>query len=230
MSCIEAPLSRLTLEQYALGELSESHRKAVRTHLETCAACSETFRYIETDARPLPPLRSPESAQTGVTHFLARYRAVLVAGAAAALMIAFAFVLRRTPTPEQQDTLVVVKGGDIVLSLVRERDGVLHEAPTEFDEGDRFKLFVSRPGAAETAWELAVFQGTEVYFPLSNTRPLPSGNRIPLPGALALDGTAPADLCLFLGPDTPSRHRLRTDHRRLMPQAAACVTLKPTGK
>ena len=226
----EAPLSRLTLELYALGELPDARKDAVRIHLETCEVCSETFRYIESDSRPLPPLRIPESAQSGIAEFFEHYRFTLVAGAAAALVLVLSFILRLTPVTKQQDSFVAVKGGDVALHLVRERNGVIHESPVEFEAGDRFKLFVSRPGADETAWELAVFQDKEVYFPLSNKRPLPSGNRIPLPGALALDGNTPATLCIFLGPDTPSRPRLRTDGRRLIDQAAACMSLKPTDR
>jgi hypothetical protein len=79
---------------------------------------------------------------------------------------------------------VRVTGGELVVSLVRERAGVVTATPTSFARADRFKVRVTcSPGVADVDVDVVVFQDGEAAWPLAPTR-LRCGNQVVVPGAL----------------------------------------------
>jgi hypothetical protein len=87
-----------------------------------------------------------------------------------------------------------IKGGDeVVVRLSGEHQGA---SPRQFAVGERFKVEVTCPPRLGSALRLFVFQAGEVFEPLPLTKPLACGNLVPWPGAFALDGSQPADVCV----------------------------------
>jgi len=113
-ACIGEPISWPRLERYAL----DGHDAAIAQHLSACKVCAGCLEDIRRDVVALPPLAVPERKP--------RFRwwlAIVPALAAAALL----FVLwPRQPRPPEN--VATIKGvGELVLGVVRERDGAIRE-------------------------------------------------------------------------------------------------------
>jgi len=192
MTCIGAPISWLRLEQHALAEEAETAR-----HLDACAACRAAFATIEGERdRALPPLGDLALAAAARRRRLLRTRWLAAGGALAAAAVVVLLVLRREP----QD-LPGIKGGDgLVLDLVRERSGEVVAGPVSFKDGDRFEVLVTCARRAEVTVDVTVEQAGETFTPLAPAR-IRCGNRVALPGAFVLTGTAPVRVCARLAGD-----------------------------
>lgn len=190
MTCTGEPVSWLRLEQHALAESAE-----VARHLADCAACRACFASIEADrGRALPPLGEVAMAAAARRRRLVPGRWLAAATLAAAAAVVLVAVLGRGG----KNLPGIKGGGDLVLDLVRERSGEVAPGPTSYRDGDRFKALVTCGRAGEVEVALTVEQAGESFTPLAPAR-IRCGNRVPLPGAFVLTGTAPARVCARLG-------------------------------
>jgi hypothetical protein len=187
--CIDTPISWLRLEQLALGELDGA--AGARAHLEACAACRAAFASIEADRRQLRPLRLEVIRPRRRWLRWGTAGSALVAAAAAVIL--FAAIDR---DGERADRVAIKGGGELVVSLVRERDGRVDESPDSFTDGDRLKVAITctEPGPVMVA--VAVSQGGELFFPLGRRVELWCGNRALVPGAFSATGDAPITVCV----------------------------------
>jgi hypothetical protein len=201
-TCAGQPISWLALEEFALGEAGQ-RREPIDRHLAGCAACRGALAAIEADrGRALPALdqvafRRQAGRVTLVAQRRARRRRAGAALGGAALAAAAALLLILWPERDGTRQLVGVKGGDTVLSLVRERGGVVSHDPVSYRDRDRFKLLVTCDAPGEVEASAMIFQGAEVLTPLGPAL-VRCGNRVPLPGAFRLSGRQPAVVCVAL--------------------------------
>ena len=196
MTCIGTPISWLRLEQFAISRADGE----VASHVAACPACARCLADIDGDAIALPPLAVPVRRAVRWWYF-----AVPVLAAAALALIVW--------PREERDDRVRVKGvGEVVLGIVRERDGVIRDDVTTFRAGDRFKVVVTCPPSA-AAW---------IDVDVSGDRPLPPaqvacGNQVVVPGAFHLTGTEANRICVRVAADAaPGADAPR-----------ACVTVRP---
>jgi hypothetical protein len=71
-----------------------------------------------------------------------------------------------------------------------------------------------------------VLQGDDVFFPLPPTRIDHCGNRIALPGAFTLDGSANASACVMVSEtSTPDRAAVQHANARALPPLSVCQSL-----
>lgn len=209
MSCAQ-PVSWLRLERRQLGELGERERAEVEAHLSGCAECSQAAASLVSWNGRVPALPAVERRRRWWSPWL------LAVPAAAAL----ALVL----WPRQP---VGVKGSDVALTLVRERAGDVGLDPRTFAPTDRFKLLVTCPTPQVLAWDVVVFQGKEVSFPVPQPRPVSCANRVPLPGALRLTGTTPVTICLLW--NGADRDLIRQKEPTTLGPHAHCEQVLPAG-
>jgi hypothetical protein len=217
------PVSWLRLERYHLGELSTEEAAEVARAIATDPATRECFEIIQRPSRlkPLPELPSgssppgqrnqpvllnprpappsaPPEPPRGVVRLLRTPIAMTLLAAAAALLL---YVIARPS--EQVDGMPAArfhtKGGDVAMELVRERAGGVTMHPATFGDADHFKVMLTCPPSMAGRFEVMVFQGTDVFRPLSPLEPVACGNGVPLPGAFALDGTLPSTVCVAWG-------------------------------
>jgi len=208
VTCIDTPISWLRLEEFAARSAvgSNSADAQIASHVAACPACAHCLDEIRADVVALPPLAVPAlPARRPWWHF-----------AVPALVLATAalvFVIIRPGPREERDDLVRVKGvGDVVLGIVRERDGVIRDDATTFREGDRFKIVLTCPPAA-SAWITVDVSGDH---PLPPTQ-ISCGNRVVVPGAFHLTGTAANRICVHVAADAaPGADAPR-----------ACLTVRP---
>lgn len=202
-------ISWLMLERYALGELTGAEREQVERGLAESSADRACLDAILGDATALPPLPEPAPRRRAPG-------ALLWAGAAALAASLALALLRPDAVPSRRSLGDGVKGGEAAVLLVSERTG---QAPQSFRDGDRFKLLVTCPAWLASRMEVVVFQGAERYTPLSGTGPAACGNLVPWPGAFALDGDQPVDVCVsWRGRPARSVHELGDE--------AVCVHLE----
>lgn len=208
--------SWLRLELYALGELSPREADEVAAGLAHSEESRQCLERIQSDARTLPRLPAPDSAPGGLLAWWRRVRArtwfgwTAMATATAALLLAL--VLQRQGTDGREHEPVTattsrirVKGGDVVIDLVRERNGAVSHEPLDFAPGDRFKVLVTCPDSMRLRGKVEVQQGGESSFPLSPADEA-CGNRVALPGAFRITGHAPVAVCFtFDGPMAQGR-------------------------
>ena len=219
------PLSWLTLERYALDELPPFERDRVERQLATSSADRACLDEILNDRSELPALPMPVTADVvPITKARARRArwstAFGVLAVAAALTLA---VLRPTQVPgARRQVHDGVKGGEVALVVVSEERG---ELPTHFVTGERFKLLLTCPTWLRTELHLSVFQGGRRYQPLPEAYDFACGNRVPWPGAFALDGDTPVDVCVSWG-DPDRRHESATAATQLEP-SVVCERLQP---
>lgn len=192
------PLSWLTLERYALDELPPVERTRVEQRLAQSSEDRACLEEILSDQSELPPLPLPGASVTPIAAARARRaRWPYVSGVlavAAALALA---VLRPSDAPTARRRVHDgAKGGEVALVLVSERKG---EQPTHFREGDRFKVLVTCPPWLHEPLHVSVFQAGQRYAPLPEVAEFSCGNRVPWPGAFAVDGTTPAHVCVSWG-------------------------------
>jgi hypothetical protein len=121
---------------------------------------------------------------------------------------------------------VSFKGGELALSLVRERKGAILHDPTTFAPKDRFKVLVTCAPGERLLWDLMVIQGEERSFPLKPGGPLLCGNRQPLPGAFTITGRSPVVVCVVVGDRPLDRSRL-SRVAGLPPEGVVCASLGP---
>ncbi len=227
MKCVAHPVSWLTLEQYRLRELPPEAARTVAAHLEICPACAACVQAITADERPMLPL--PEVVAREGRPLWSRPRLVTALAAAAAViavLLVRPFVGERPDVPPDR---VAYRGGELAITLVRERGGAVVENPTRYVSGDRFKVLATVPGRAAAPWDLVVFQDREAFFPLSPGGEVAPGSDRPLPGAFRITGASQTEICLYIGRPLPGRDRIRKIGRGALPEAAVCRTLAPAG-
>jgi hypothetical protein len=234
--CSGRPVSWLQLERYLLDELRPDERRAVRRHLEGCPACASCLRLLQADrARALPPLpaRAPAPAprRRWWPELGPGWAGLAAAGACALVLL---LVLPRALERERDHgglppPRLSTKGGEVSLTLVRERSGGVALDPSRFAEEDRFKALITCPGQGARWWELVVYQGGEAFFPVETAR-LDCGNQRPLPGAFSLSGSAPALVCLVPNEAAPlARAALARLAPEALPEGTVCLPVRPAG-
>jgi hypothetical protein len=211
-ACIGTPISWLRLETFALAPNDPD----IDAHVAACPACKHCLDEIRGDAVALPafvvPARRPRTRWW-----------VFAVPALAAAVIAL-IVLRPRPEPELGNVATIKGVGEIVLGVVRERDGVVRDDVTTFATGDRWKVEVTC-AADRAAWiDVAVVElgATQPDLPLAPAR-VACGNKVVVPGAFAITGGKPNRICVRVAADLAPR--------RALPVAGepdvACVTVTP---
>jgi hypothetical protein len=222
-ACISEPVSWLRLERCALGELHGDAASTVAAHVASCPACRGSLAQIEGDAVALPRLpEMPERRRWWSWPRLAWAGGLL----ATAVVLAIVLVGRRGAGPEVAERHVRVKGGELTLSVVRERNGAVDLDATTFRTTDRLKLRITcTPAAVGVALhaDTVVFQGG-ASFPVPPAQ-LSCGNDVTLPGAFRVTDAAPATLCLAIG-EHPADRAALTRHGP-SGRGLACVTISP---
>ena len=227
MSAPREPLSWLTLERYALGELPESERVAIESTLAADTTSLACLARIEADTRTLPPL--PERASMPARPWWS-----FVAWPATAAFVTVAALVLWLRTPHQgfvtvqspsSAGLASVKGDTVALSLIRERDGSVAWDPTLFTSSDRFKVRVTCGSGRELFASVVVHQDGRAMFPLE-AQAVSCGNNVVLDGAFRLSGSTPVEICVVVSESRiTSRHQLE-----LIGPATAdadCLTVSP---
>lgn len=198
--CIGQPVSWLRLELYQLGEIAETERASIATHLAACPACAACFASIEREgAVALPPLPVARKVQTGSVASYARLGA-LGAGAlalAAGVLLGVGAAWRHGDAFDP-GSAARVKGDVVAFSLVRDDDERIDDARGVFKDGDRFKAVVTCPPSMGLAFDVVVYDASGASFPLARAR-LACGNNVPLPGAFRLSGSSEETVCLTWG-------------------------------
>lgn len=183
------PISWLQLELHALGELPAAAQARVDAHLAGCPACRERAASLGVHVRPMPALRRPPPRW----RFAAAAAPVLLAASA---LLAVGLLVDDGALWADGPGIRVKSGDGIALTLIRERDGVVVEAPTGFRDGDRFRVLLTCPPGAPVV-DVVVVQGEQVAYPLDG--PFDCGNRVALPGAFRLTGAEPVWVCAVEG-------------------------------
>lgn len=225
MSCHSQPVSWLTLERYHIGELSPVEAKRVEEHLDTCPDCAACAASIEADARVMPPLPDIAVPERRPVFTWPRLVPVGIAAAAVvALMFAIPFITDR-PVRDTAPDRIEYKGGELALTIERERNGQIVENPDKFVSGDRFRLRVTVPGTDSVSWNVVVFQGNEAFFPYETGGRLRPGNDQPLPGAFRITGDDATEVCIYTGRAIPNRDTIRERRKAALPDDHVCRRL-----
>jgi hypothetical protein len=226
-SCSGEPISWLRLERYQLGELGEVDRASVAQHLAGCESCSTCLEHtrgaVELLALPRAARRSRGSWNARTRwHWIASLATAAAALAGTLLMLRPGDVARAPAYPSR----VHIKGGELALSLVREHHGTIANDSSRFAAGDRWKLLLTCPPEMRLYVDLVVLQGEGMFFPLPPTRIDHCGNRIALPGAFTLDGSANASVCVMVSETAPP-DRAAVQHARVraLPPLSVCQPL-----
>lgn len=230
-ACTGEPISWLALERYALDELDGRAAARVRGHVDGCPACRAALGRITDDRRVLPALPALPAGTVSRPPWWRRWLwtgGVGLAVAAAAVLLVV--VVRSPDGPDRPGRIARWKGGELVLTLVRDRGGAIGVVPGDDPAGvadvrpdDRWKVQVTCPPRAGAAWiDVAVYQaGEPTSFPLDAHR-VACGNDVVLPGAFRITGGA-ATVCVAVG-DAPVDRGGIVRH----PTAGmACVFLRP---
>ena len=219
MTCVGVPVSWPRLERFASGSLRAAEAAEIESHVTTCDACRACLDEIKADVVALPPLPAlPDRPVSRLARWLFGGGALALAAAAILLVL-----VRRGASDETPGPRVAVKGaGEVVLSLVRDRDGAIAYDPRTFVTTDRLKVRVTcDPGPS--IWADVIVYQPGASFPLAPAR-VPCGNNVTLPGAFRIDTRAPALVCVALstGP-APDRAALG----RPVSGQVACAPLSP---
>ena len=220
MSELRHPISWLKLEQYHLGELSDTKAASVARHLSECDACRSCMDRIEA-GRVLKPL--PDVAPSS---FWERFRLPLeVAAAAAMLLLGVALhPMFARDGEERESGTVDIRGGESTLTVLRERNGSVVENPATYRDGDRFSLKLTTSATA-VMWDTVVISGDEIYFPMKAPLAPTFHNQFPFPGAFRLSDTEDVTLCAFPSKGQDERERIRASGRTGLPESAICRTV-----
>lgn len=184
-ACIGEPISWLRLERHAAGAPAEP---ALAAHLAACPACRACLAELREDVVVLRPLVIPAPRAPARPWWRAWWTGPAMALAAAAVVL---LVVVAPEGHREREDVVGIKGvGDVMIGVVRERDGVIREDLHAFRAGDRWKVVVTCPPAAAAAIAVTVTElgTTTVDRPLPPTT-LACGNRVVVPGAFTLTGT-----------------------------------------
>jgi hypothetical protein len=198
MACIGEPISWLRLERFAL----DASDAVVREHVAAGPACKHCLDEIQRDVVALPVLNVPAKRRW--------WRFALPAFAAIAAAAIVLFLLR--PRDPVQEGIAHVKGvGEVVIDVLRERDGIVRDDVRSFRPGDRWKVVVTCPPAKAVSLDVAIRErgAANADHPLAPGK-IVCGNRVALPGAFSLTGEKPHQVCV-----------------RIEDQANACLTLSP---
>ena len=226
----EKPISWLTIEQYCSGELDGARAKQVEAHLQECVFCSQKYESIVADNRPLNPLLAPEKASLFPWK---RWRFALAVGTAlvaATLLLLLYNAVPADKTTQPGEQRIVFKGGDTVLTVIRERQGKVTENPRTFREGDRFRLSLTSSNSHQTAVMVAIIQGDEVYHPYPEDLRVLLGNSVSIPGAFRLSGSLSTTICVVLNDNQPDQTALSRPKDILSSENAICKTIEPETK
>jgi hypothetical protein len=194
-ACIGEPISWPRLEGFALG----APDPAIASHVDACPACWQCLDHIRGDAVALPPLALPPTVERARRTRRWWWVAPVFAGAAAAVLLVALWPARPATTAgDLPATTIAVKGvGEVTLELVRERAGAIRYDARGFAPGDRWKVVVTCP-PSQAAWiDVSVADGAA---PASIDHPLPAvqlpcGNRVVVPGAFTITGSAANRVC-----------------------------------
>jgi len=209
LRCIGEPVSWLRLEELAIG----ISRAGVAEHVEACPACKHSFASITSDVVAMPPLVVPVRAPSTRRWWL------IPAYAACAAAIVLFVVSRGRPGSSD-----AIKGGDISVGVIRERDGAIRDDAFTFAATDRFKVVVTCPPRFDAWVDVAVVEAgaTKADFPVEAAR-IACGNRVVIPGAFVLTTPRPHRVCVRVGSGSaPPRTLPRDDD-----DDVRCVTLSP---
>jgi hypothetical protein len=215
------------IEQYRVGDLDSAAAAETEQHLASCPACAEVYAYIVKDTAALPPLpvplRSPKKTETKPKPRIPSRTVIgLMAAAATVLLVLNIFNTDpKTPPPR-----ITTKGGDLALSMVRQRGETVDENPTQFEEGDRFRLLLTAPYEGDIPIEVVVFQGDEAFFPYPENLSAASGNQKGIDGAFTLFGDEDATICVIAEEPIPSRAALREMDAESLPENSVCQKLE----
>lgn len=204
-NCTGRSISWLLLEQYHLDELRGEKRQDVAQHLSDCAGCSQRYRELLVDQRPLKPLRVKTAARSRKRLFFGIGWGLSLSAATVALVVML-IKPEFSDGPAFPGHRIFYKGGDWVLTLVRERDHRTVENPKTYHRGDRFKILLTSPESI--AVDIAIFQEDRVLFPFAQAITVRPGNRISIPGAFRLTGNVRSRICAIIGPEIPDRKRI----------------------
>jgi hypothetical protein len=231
VKCLNTPLSWLTLERYQSGELPLAEAALAEAHLLECPVCAECYKSLEVEVA-LPPLPAPK-ARVAEQRSTSRWPlpwAWLGLGLAAAAAVLFVLLPGRSVNPPNlagyPPAKVSYKGGELSLSVVRERQGQIAHMPKSVQPGDRLKVELTCPAANALRWDVAVIDDSGVSYPLQANAKLQCGNRVALPGAFRLDGKGAAWICAMVAKELPPREtltRLLNEHH---PVDTVCHRLK----
>ncbi len=232
LECTSRPVSWLTLERYALGELDGPSRVDVRAHLDECEACRSCAATIETSDVSLPALELP------ATPSRPWWRQPFAVGGMATLVVATAVLLMVVMTKDKAPTgqpvaaqfpakRLTVKGGELALGLVSKRGRATLADPRTYRDHDRFKVLVTCPPAiARTRVDVVVVQAGQLFFPLA-AQDISCANQVVIDGAFAVTGTTPITICAVVGPPPGIDRRAFTLARLRRSTSAVCQTLSP---
>jgi hypothetical protein len=229
MRCTGTPISWLRLERYHQGDEAGASRAEIAAHLGECEACAACLAQIADDDRALVPLRIPPRKVIALPRVW--YAAGAMLAAAAVFVLVFWALRRKAPDETPDETMVAMntrpKGGEVSFALVHETRGALPEGGATFLDGDRFKIVVTCPPDTHAHWDVAVYEGTDVSFPLAPTVDLACGNQVALPGAFRVTGRERMTVCLVWSEQGPvDRQALRLASPADLPQAL-CEPLEP---
>jgi len=204
------------MERYALGELGEGERREVERKLRSSELNRRRLEQILADRSELPALPTHARQQPGLRARLARWWI-----RAGALGVAAATVLLCWPRPRESagpPGAAQVKGGEVTFELVSEQGA---RASERFSQGERFKVLLTCPPGFRERLHLLVFQAGRRDEPLASAQ-FACGNLLPWPGAFALDGEAPVEICVAWG-----RAVSAAESRQELGGDAVCSVLAP---
>lgn len=217
-------LPELQLPGPGAAQASTSHRRdPLALHTETPATRagapetgSSHLRLVSNDTEAVTARSELPPARRRGGRARRRWIAPVSLGVAAAAAV---LLMLQKPNPRTPERGVVVRVepappatnpvgamdaatpvADVRLTLLREREGRVVEAPTRFLPSDRLAVRLTcRPGT-DTNYRVAVFQSGRWSAPFADVgHEVRCGNRVRIPGAFRLSEATPASVCIVWG-------------------------------
>ncbi|MCW5806494.1 MAG: hypothetical protein KIT31_29285 [Deltaproteobacteria bacterium] len=214
-ACIGEPVSWMRLELFAL----DPSDAAVAAHVEACPACGACLAQLRADRVVLPPLTVAAAAprRRWWLAFLP------VAGVAAAVVLLVVVRPREPgePAARRGDVALVTGVGEVVLRTVRERDGAIRSDAATYAPGDRWKVMVTCAPGPQAWVDVAVLDAGAVDYPLGEPAAIACGNDVVVPGAFAITGDRPNQICVRVAASAGARVAPRPGDPDV-----ACVTVR----